>query len=101
MVCQAVCVGLPMCWPCPDNVKLARHLAASLYKIVSLEVSSLEGGRSSFLVLSGLLCPGLQRSYLLNYPFVSFDCIPSSSLNRSQTWIFYKGTIYSCVHQCT
>lgn len=64
MVCSTVCMGLPVCWSCPDNVKLDRYLALCLYKIVSLGVSSLEGGRSSFLVLSGL-CPGLKRFYLL------------------------------------
>lgn len=84
MVCQAFCVDIPMCWPCPDNVKLARPLAVYLYKIVSFEVSSLEGGCSSFLVLSGL-CPGLERFYLLAYLAVSFGCIASLSLNRSQT----------------
>lgn len=67
MVCQAFRVDLPMCWPCPDNVKLPQPLAVCLYKIVSLEVSSLEGAPSSFLVLSGL-CPGLERFYLLTYP---------------------------------
>lgn len=72
-----------MCWPCPDNVKLPRPLAVCLYKIVSLEVSSLEG-LSSFLVLSGL-CPGLERFYLLTYLVASFGCIPSLSLNKSQT----------------
>lgn len=31
------------------------------------------------------LCPGLERFYLLICLVVSFGCIPSLSLNRSQT----------------
>jgi hypothetical protein len=97
MVCQALCVGLSVCWPCPDNVKSARPFAVCLYKIASLEVSSLE-----VVVFVAFDSLSWSRAVLPTHLIVSFGCILSSSLNSSQPWIFHmKPSIIVYANVCS